>query len=189
MRHKKRRLKLNRFTSWHEATLKSLARNMVIYESMRTTLARAKAARPLAEKLVSLAKENTLSAKRKAFAILGDHKLVSLLFNEVGPRFAKRASGYTRIINLARRRGDDAKIVIFEFTELKPKVKKVKSIKEVKVKETQETVEAVPDGSVEAKKAGAREAALKEKPPVTKKPSNKFLGGIRNIFKKKGDSL
>ncbi|MDO8662776.1 MAG: 50S ribosomal protein L17 [Candidatus Omnitrophota bacterium] len=189
MRHKKRRLKLNRFTSWHEATLRSLARNLVIYESMRTTLARAKAVRPLAEKLVALAKKNTLSAKREAFAILGDHKLVALLFNEIGPRFAKRASGYTRIINLTKRRGDDAKIVIFELTELKPKVKKVKKVKETKGEEVKESTEVAPKAEVEEKKAEAQESMLKEKPPVTKKPVKKFLGGIRNIFKKERDSL
>jgi len=191
MRHKKRRLQLNRFTSWQAATLKSLARNLVVYESMRTTLHRAKAVRPLAEKLVSLAKANTLSAKREAFTILGDHKLVSVLFNEIGPRFAKRASGYTRIINLAKRRGDDAQIVIFELTELKPKVKKVKKAKEAKPEEGKQAIEEAPgsETAAEEKKLPAHEAALKEKPPVSKKPSKKFLGGIRNIFKKERDSL
>ncbi len=191
MRHKKRRLQLNRFTSWKVATLKSLARNLLVHESMRTTLHRAKAVRPLVEKLISLAKANTLSAKREAFAILGDHKLVSVLFNEIGPRFAKRASGYTRMIYLAKRRGDDAKIVIFELSELKPKVKKVKKVKEVKPEEIKQTTQEAPvaEAAVEEKKPRAAEASLKEKPPVTKKPSKKFLGGIRNIFKKERDSL
>ena len=189
MRHKNKKLQLNRFTSWQNATLKSLARNLVIYESMKTTLHRAKAVRPLAEKLISLAKSNTLSAKREAFRILGDHKLVALLFNEIGPRFAKRVSGYTRIINLGKRRGDDAKIVIFELTELKPKVKKVKKAKEAKGKSADETVEAAPTDAGEEKKTETREDAVKERPPVSKKPSKKFLGGIRNIFKKERDSL
>lgn len=189
MRHKMRRLQLNRSTSWQEATIKSLVRNLVVYESMRTTLHRAKAVRPLVEKLVALAKANTLSAKREAFTVLGDHKLVSVLFNEIGPRFARRASGYTRIINLERRRGDDAKIVIFELTELKPKVKKAKKIKEPKEKETSEPAEAAPEAAPEEKKHETHESALKEKPPVTKKPSKKFLGGIRSIFKKERDSL
>ena len=190
MRHKNKKLQLNRFTSWQDATIKSLARNLVIYETMRTTLHRAKAVRPLAEKLISLAKSNTLSAKREAFRILGDHKLVALLFNEIGPRFAKRASGYTRIINLGRRRGDDAKIVIFELTELKPKVKKVKKAKEVKEKGAEEAVEVSPEAAAgEEKKTETREDAVKEKPPVSKKPSKKFLGGIRSIFKKERDSL
>lgn len=188
MRHKKKRLQLNRFTSWQEATIKSLARNLLVYESMRTTLHRAKAVRPLAEKLVALAKANTLSAKREAFRVLGDHKLVSSLFNEIGPRFSKRASGFTRIINLGKRRGDDAQIVIFELTELKPKVKKVKKSKEVKEKGSEEAQAPTAEEAREEKKVETHEAA-KEKPPVSKKPSKKFLGGIRNIFKKERDSL
>jgi len=192
MRHKKRRLQLNRFTSWKVATIKSLARNLILHESVKTTLARAKAVRPLAEKLIALAKSNTLSAKREAFKVLGDHKLVALLFNETGPRFAKRASGFTRIINLARRRGDDAQMVIFELTEIKLKVKKARKekAKEASVQETgkaQEGVSQTQEG--QEKKSGAHESALKDKPPVTKKPSKKFLGGIRSIFKKKSDSL
>ena len=192
MRHKKRRSKLNRFTSWNDATVKSLARNLILHESMKTTLARAKVARPLSEKLIALAKSNTLSAKREAFKFLGDHKLVALLFNETGPRFAKRASGFTRIINLARRRGDDARMVIFELTEIKPKVKKVKKekAKEVSTQESGKAQENVSEAhSEQEKKLDAHESALKVKPPVTKKPSKKFLGGIRSIFKKKSDSL
>lgn len=190
MRHKKRRLQLNRVTSWKFATLKSLARNLIVYESMRTTLSRAKALRPLAEKLVALAKKNTLSAKREAFSILGDHKLVALLFNETGPRFAKRASGFTRIINLGRRRGDDARLVIFELTELKPKVKKVKKSKEAKpAEEARKPGEEALEAVTEEKKPETQESKTKEKPPVSKKPSRKFLGGIRNIFKKERDSL
>ncbi|MFA5150309.1 MAG: 50S ribosomal protein L17 [Candidatus Omnitrophota bacterium] len=191
MRHKKKRLQLNRFTSWQDATIKSLARSLLIYESMRTTLHRAKAVRPLAEKLISLAKANTLSAKREAFGILGDHKLVALLFNEIGPRFAKRASGYTRVINLAKRRGDDAKVVIFELTEQKPKVKKVKKVKGTKGEKIEKATGELSEPEAEEKKTEKpREAAaVKEKAPQSKKPSKKFLGGIRGIFKKERDSL
>lgn len=189
MRHKRRRLLLNRVTSWSDATIKSLARNLFIYESMRTTSNRAKAVRPVVEKLVRLAKANTLSGKREAFSILGDHKLVSSLFNEVGPRFSKRASGFTRIINLGKRRGDDAKIVIFELTELKPKVKKVKKSKEVKEKGTDQVVDAAPGELQEEKKTEVREESVKKEHPIAKKPSKKFLGGIRSIFKKERDSL
>ncbi|MFH0856222.1 MAG: 50S ribosomal protein L17 [Candidatus Omnitrophota bacterium] len=187
MRHKKKRLQLNRFTGWQEATIKSLARNLLIYESMKTTLQRAKAVRPLAERLLSLAKTNTLTARRMAFSILGDHKLVSNLFNEIGPRFSKRASGFTRIINLGKRRGDDASIVIFELTELKPKIKKIKKAKKGKESGVGEPVEAAPGEAREEKKAETHDAT-KER-PVSKKPSKKFLGGIRSIFKKERDAL
>ena len=189
MRHNKKRLQLNRFTSWHKATLKSLARNLVINESIKTTLHRAKAVRSLAEQLITLAKANTLSAKRKAFSVLGDHKLVAMLFNEIGPRFAKRSSGYTRIITLMKRRGDDAQVVIFELTEKKEKIKKVKKAKGSKTQEQEGKTEAVNEETLPTgEKKPEAEVAIKEKPPVTKKPPKKFLGEIRSIFRKKRDT-
>ena len=186
MRHKKQRYQLNRFSSWRKSTVRALARNLLVYQSIKTTLHRAKAVRPLAEKLISLARQNSLAAKRQAAKILNDHKLVSLLFSDIGPRFAKRQSGFTRIINLGTRRGDDAQLVIFELTELKEKKeKKPKKEKEEKPKEIAQ------ESPIEEKKHEATKVSLreKEKPPITKKPSKKFLGGIRNIFKKERDSL
>ena len=175
MRHKKRRHDLNRFTSWRKATLRSLATSLFTYQSIRTTYAKAKAVMPLVEKLISLSKANTLFAKRQADSILGDHKLVSSLFNEIGPRFANRIGGYTRIINLGLRRGDNARMVILELTELKKKEpKKPRKEKEPK---SEEEKKREPD------------IAIKEKPPITKKPTKKFFGGLRNIFKKERDSL
>lgn len=155
----------------------SLAKNLFIYQSIKTSLHKAKAAKPLIEKLISLAKQNTLAAKRQVFKLLGDHKLVSYIFSEIGPRFAKIQSGYTRIINLARRRGDNAQIVILELTQIKKK--------EVK-KPKQELAKEKPS---EEKKPEAKGVAVKEKPPIAKKPTKKFLGGLRNIFKKERDSL
>ncbi|MCX5699989.1 MAG: 50S ribosomal protein L17 [Candidatus Omnitrophica bacterium] len=190
MRHNKKRLQLNRFTSWHKATLKSLVRSLVIYESIKTTLHRAKAVKSLAEKLITLAKANTLSAKREAYKILGDHKLVGILFSEIGPRFSKRVGGYTRIINLARRRGDDAQVVIFELTEQKPKLKKVKKTKADKTElQGDKEIEGGSEASSVEENKVVTETAVKEKPPVIKRPTKKFIGGLRNIFRKKGDSL
>jgi large subunit ribosomal protein L17 len=187
MRHKKARLQLNRFTSWRDATVASLVRSLLIYQSINTTLHRAKAARPLAEKLISKAKENTIAARRKAFEVLGDHKLVSLLFKDIGPRFTKRQGGYTRIINLGPRRGDNASMVIWELTEIKAKeIKKPKKVKDA------QAVEAGGEGVTEAfpEETHGKQADVKEKHPVNQKPPKKFLGGIKNIFKKKErDSL
>lgn len=142
----------------------------------------------MVENLISLAKQNTLAAKRRAFVILKDHKLVSLLFTEIGPRFSKRESGFTRVMNLPKRRGDSAQAVIFELTEIKKKEpKKHKKAKETKPGE--ETVrEEVKESKAEEKKQETA-AAVKERPPITKKPTKKFLGGLRNIFKKERDSL
>ena len=160
---------------------------MVINQRIKTTLHRAKAARATVESLVTLTKANTIAAKRQAYEILGDHKLVSKLFNEIGPRFAKRQSGFTRIINLAKRRGDDAQIVIFELTEIKEKeIKKPKKAKETKLEEAPGAELAKESPPEKKSEAGAM---FKEKPPISKKPTKKFLGGLRNIFKKERDSL
>jgi large subunit ribosomal protein L17 len=193
MRHKKAQSLFNRFTSWRKATLKSLARSLLLHQSIKTTLDKAKAARPLAEQLISLAKKDTLAARRKAYAILGEHKLVSLLFKEIGPRFVKRTGGYTRIINLARRQGDNAQVVIFELTEIKKKETPKRAKKKENKPEEEGKIDA-PQGEKEASVDAKEEhksqtAVVKEKPPITQKPSKKFLGGLRNIFKKERDSL
>jgi large subunit ribosomal protein L17 len=165
----------------------SLARNMLVYQSIRTTPARAKAVRPLVEKLISLAKANTLAAKRDAFQVLGDHKLVSVLFKDIGPLYSKRTSGFTRMIGLGKRRGDNAEIVIFELTEKKIKEhKKHRKGKPAKPHEAagQSEPSAPESAKAEEKKTEAAHAAVKEKPPIEKKPPKQFLGGLKNIFKK-----
>lgn len=188
MRHAKKRLQLSRFTSWHDATIRSLARNMVICQSIKTTSTRAKASKQLIEKLITLGKKNTLFARRQAQKILGEHKLVNLLFNEIAPRFAKRNSGFTRIIGLGKRRGDNAEMAIFEFTELKKKEpKKIKSAKELKPQAVSEDAEVVQKPVGEPKKEP--KVVIKDNPVDAKKPQKKFMGGLRTIFKKKSDSL
>lgn len=143
----------------------------------------------MAEKLITLGKDNTLTARRKAFSILGDHSLVALLFNEIAPRFSKRVGGYTRIMSLGRRRGDNAEVVIFELTEIKKKdYKKIKKVKAVQADETAKP-EAGKEPVHEEHKPKTETAVKEEKHPVSKKPDKKFLGGIKNIFKKKSDSL
>ncbi|MDD5042673.1 MAG: 50S ribosomal protein L17 [Candidatus Omnitrophica bacterium] len=194
MRHAKRRYQLGRFTSWHDATIISLARNIIINQSIKTTLHRAKASRQAIEKLISLAKENTLFARRRAQEILGEHRLVKVLFEEIGPRFSKRAGGFTRIIGMGKRRGDDAEMVILELTEIKKKeIKKSKSAKKENKPVHAKNDEAEPAESrpVEegAEKEKSADPAVKEKPAKGRKPEKKFIGGIRNIFKKKSDSL
>lgn len=189
MRHAKKRLQLGRFTSWHDATIKSLAKNMIIYQSIKTTLARAKAGRQMVEKLITLAKKNTLFARRQAQKVFGEHKLVNLLFNEIGPRFANRSSGFTRIIGIGRRRGDNAEMVIFELTELKKKEpKKTKLAKEAKPQAVQ-AEEVIEEKTPQEQKKQAPKAVIKEAPVDQKKPQKKFMGGLRTIFRKKSDSL
>ncbi|RKY30517.1 MAG: 50S ribosomal protein L17 [Candidatus Omnitrophota bacterium] len=189
MRHNIKRLQLNRFTSWRKATLKSLAQSLLYRQSIKTTKTKAFAVKPLVDNLITLGKKNTLNAKRKAFQILGDHKLVSILFNDIARRFESRASGFTRILNLGRRRGDNAQVVILELTEIKKKEispAKAKAKAEEAAPEKQAEIKPEKGKPVEPKKAKKETGvAQKEKPPVKGKPKKKFFGGISKIFKKR----
>ncbi|MDO8488666.1 MAG: 50S ribosomal protein L17 [Candidatus Omnitrophota bacterium] len=189
MRHAKKRMQLGRFTSWHDATIKSLAKNMIICQSIKTTLTRAKATKQMVDKLITLSKRNTLFARRQAQRVLGEHKLVNLLFTEIGPRFTARSSGFTRIIPLGKRRGDNAELVIFELTELKKKEpKKTKKAKDEKSQVAQVTQEVKDDKITQEPKKETKEV-VKDNPVDAKKPQKKFMGGLRTIFRKKSDSL
>lgn len=181
MRHRKSRGSSNRFSSWHKAAILSLVRNLLIYQSIKTSLVNAKRARSLAEKMISLAKRSDLSAKRLSYKVLGDHGLVKRLFEDIGPRF-KTQGGYTRIIPLGFRRGDNAKLAVLELTQIKKKEEK---------KKKQGIGEAARAPGL---KAAQEQPAAHEKHPVKqeivdKKPAKKFLTGIKNIFKKERDSL
>ncbi|MCM8800735.1 MAG: 50S ribosomal protein L17 [Candidatus Omnitrophica bacterium] len=189
MRHRKKRLQLNRFTSWRKATIKSLTRNLLLYERIKTTLTKAKAAKVWVDKLISLAKDNGLSAKRQAFKILGDHKLVRLLFNEIANRFKEKTGGYTRILRLNRRRGDNAQMVILELTAIK-KVEREKPKKERRLEtKPPERKPEIPEEKPKEESKPEGPVVVKEKPTVVKKPTKHFLGGLRKIFKKERDSL
>lgn len=191
MRHNKSRYRLNRFTSWRKATLRSMAGNLILRQSIRTTKDKAKAARPLVENLISLARDNSLTSKRRAFSVLGSHKLVSFLFAEIGPRYKNISSGFTRIIGLGNRRGDGAESVIFELTQIvKKEPKKHKEEKTAHGPQPEKVAPEQKESPKEEKKVDTA-LAVKERPRVEKpqKPDRKFFKGLRNIFKKERDSL
>jgi len=121
MRHKVKTDRFSRFSSFRKATIKSLVRALLLHQRIITTQAKAESARIVAEKLISLGKTNTLAARRRAYALLCDHNLVSMLFKDIAPLFEKRTGGYTRIIYYRNRRGDNAKLVILELTEIRKK--------------------------------------------------------------------
>ncbi len=193
MRHAKHSYSLNKSYSLRKALIKSMAANLLKYQRITTTQNRAKAVRPVVEKLITMGKEGSLAKKRTAYEVLGDHKLVSLLFSDIAPRFKDRSGGYTRILKLGKRHGDDAKMVVFELTEIKEnKKKKVKAEKEAKAAGPESKAESAKEKTAEDQKHKTETAVIDkvaEKHPVTKKPAKKFLGGIRNIFKKERDSL
>jgi large subunit ribosomal protein L17 len=118
MRHKKNTLKLGRSQSHRDALLANQAVSLITHSRIKTTLAKAKAVRPLAEKLVTLGKKNTLHARRTALAYLRqNNEAVHLLFEEVAPRSADRKGGYTRIVKIGRRNSDSAPMAFIEWVD------------------------------------------------------------------------
>jgi len=116
MRHRLAGRKLGRDTSHRLALKKSLINALFKYERIRTTLPKAKEYRPRAEKLITLAKVDTVANRRRAFSILRDKVTVKKLFEEIGPRFKNRPGGYTRILHFSKHRvGDDARMALFEL--------------------------------------------------------------------------
>lgn len=131
MRHLVGGKKLGRNTAQRKALLRNLVTSFLDKERMRTTVAKAKATRPLAEKMITLAKRNTLHTRRQALGFVYKKNVVKKLFEDIGPRFTERPGGYTRIVKLGPRAGDGAEMAVLELvgTEFKKKDKK-KSIKE-----------------------------------------------------------
>lgn len=124
MRHRKKTLKFNRTSAHRKALLHNLVASLIREERIVTTVARAKAASSLADRMVTLAKNDSVAARRRAFRILGDRNLVKKLFGEIGPRFTGRPGGYTRVLKMASfRRGDGSARALLAFTEEGEKVK------------------------------------------------------------------
>lgn len=117
MRHLKKRHKLGRTAAHRKAMLSNMAASLIKYERIQTTDAKAKALRPYVEKLITLGRRGDAHARRLAFSRLRDKEAVTRLFAEIGPRMAERNGGYTRILKLARREGDNAPISLIELAD------------------------------------------------------------------------
>jgi large subunit ribosomal protein L17 len=128
MRHLVKGRKLRRTTAHRKALLRNLVTSFLEKERVKTTLAKAKEARPLAEKMITLAKKNTLHTKRQALRVLTKETAAKKLFEEIAPRFSERPGGYTRIVKIGTRLGDGAQMAMFELvgSEYKKKEKKKK---------------------------------------------------------------
>jgi large subunit ribosomal protein L17 len=131
MRHQVKRGNLSRNTAHRRALLRNLVTSFLERERMRTTLAKAREARPIAEKMITLAKRGTLHTRRQALAFLTKEAAVKKLFDDIGPRFKERPGGYTRIVKLDKRAGDGASMAMLELvgSEFKKKAKKKKEAK------------------------------------------------------------
>src|ERR1700761_7480576 len=149
MRHQKNTRKLGRTSQHRSAMLANIVASLIIHKRVKTTLAKAKEARPLAEKLVTLGKTGTLHARRLAIAKIGQKDAVATLFKSIAPGFKDRKGGYTRIIKLGPRQSDSAPVAFLEWVDF--------------------AVDAQPAPAAE--KAAAAPAA--EKPAKAAKPKGK----------------
>ncbi len=120
MRHRKKGRNLSRTPAHRRATLRNMATNLFRHERIRTTKAKAKELRPYAERLISLAKKGDLHARRQAARKIQDREVLGKLFDDLGPRFADRPGGYTRILKLGPRKGDAAEMALIELVERRP---------------------------------------------------------------------
>src|SRR6476619_4856111 len=119
MRHGMVNRKLGRTSSHRAAMFRNQLASLIENERIITTLPKAKELRPLIERLITLGKNDSVHSRRQAAAVVSDDAIVGKLFDTLGPRFADRPGGYTRIIKLGPRRGDAAAIAILEFVDFK----------------------------------------------------------------------
>jgi large subunit ribosomal protein L17 len=128
MRHQVKGRKLRRPTARRLALLRNLVTSFLEKERIRTTLAKAKEVRPLAEKMITLGKRGTLHARRQVISFVRKESVVVKVFDDLGPRFGQRPGGYSRIVKLGRRMGDGAQMAVLELigSEYKKKAKKKK---------------------------------------------------------------
>ena len=182
MRHHLSGRQLSRNSSHRHALLRSLSVSLLRHETIRTTIPKAKELRRVVEPLITLGKEDSESNRRLAFARLRDTEIVAKLFDTIGPRFKARPGGYTRILHMAPRPGDNAPMALMQLVERSapvaveaaPEAKKAKKVEAPKVDKAEKKAKA------EAKKG--REKAAKEAnaaKAVEKKAAKKTGGAAK----------
>ncbi len=127
MRHKKKKLKFNKTQAHRDAMFRNLATSVIEHKKVVTTLAKAKAVKPIVEKMITLGKkvneykeqqpDKALHYKRQVFSYLKTRKSATILFDEIAPKFQERNGGYTRIVKLGFRKGDGAPQALIEIIE------------------------------------------------------------------------
>lgn len=183
---------LGRNKSWRKSTARSLAQALLRRERIQTTWAKAKEAQRITERLITLGKQGSLHARRRAQSILNDSDGVHKLFTEIAPRFQNRSGGYTRVLHQGNRSGDGAEMAWIELVELK--AKETKTQKPASVKEKPPVTREKPsvrqkpeEPAPERTKKPAVSAEKKPAKPEEKKPRG-FIDGLRKFFKRRGDN-
>lgn len=187
MRHQNSGRQLSRNSSHRVALMRNMAAALLRYETIRTTVPKAKELRRVVEPLITLAKEDSVAKRRLAFSRLRDDAIVAKLFTDIGPHYQSRAGGYTRILKHGLRAGDNAPMAVMQLVDREaaakpaeaPVEKKAKAEKKPKAEKPAKAkkadaakTEAKPAKKVKAEKKPAA-AAKAEKKPAAKKTAKK----------------
>ncbi len=194
MRHQRLRRKLGVTTDHRKALLRNLVKSLVIHKQIQTTFGKAKEASAMADRMVQLAKDGSLHARRTLISRLGCSKTAHALITTVAPQFKTRQGGYTRVLRLGTRKGDQADMALLEFTAVFAVPEKTKKAKKTKVAEVKEVAPETKKSKAKEKDTETRKEE-KKTPSTTpekgeKKESEKkggFLGGLRRFFKGEDD--
>lgn len=200
MRHHRQTHRLNRSKAERTALIENMVSSLLTHQTIQTTLQKAKVARRLADRIISLGKKDTLASRRQVFSYLQDHTLTSKVFKEVAPRFKSRNGGYTRILQLSRRKGDGAQLALLELTEKEIKVKEPKKSKKKDGKVSTKPAhdhehKHAKDHEAHAPETKAQHAAPEKEPRSHKpeespkaKPKTGFFKNLGKFFRNKGGS-
>ena len=184
MRHRNKRSKLSMMTAHRNAMLRNMVQHLFKYERIETTLARAKETRRLAERIITMSKDDSVVSRRRVYAYIPDRDLIKKIFTEIAPLFKSRTSGFTRIIHTDFRRGDGATLAILELTEKKIVVKLPKNKKE-KAEGIKQDADKNALQPREAKGAAAVKEPAAAKDSADEKDVKKEAAKIRPISKGK----
>src|ERR1700746_3084231 len=182
MRHQKKTIKLGRTAEHRKALLANQVCSLIEHQRIKTTLAKAKAVRPLAERMVTLGKNGSIHARRTVLATLRQKNAVKKLFDDIAPRSAERSGGYTRIVKLGQRRSDSASMAFIEWVDM-GEVVEAKPVEEKKAKRKKaepkpkqaepESAEAKAEELAEKEEPAAKEEKPAEAPVPTEEPKSK----------------
>jgi large subunit ribosomal protein L17 len=194
MRHQKKTIKLSRTAEHRKALLANQVCSLIEHQRIKTTLAKAKAVRPLAEHMVTLGKSGSIHARRTALATLRQKSAVKKLFDDIAPRSAERNGGYTRIVKLGQRKSDSAPMAFIEWVDTtevvgeKPAEEKKAKRKEAEAKPKKVELEAVTPKEEEPAAKEEKPVAKEEKPAEAPAPAEESKPKKRRWFGRKSDA-
>jgi len=187
MRHQKKTVKLGRTAEHRKALLANQVCSLIEHQRIKTTLAKAKAVRPLAERMVTLGKNGSIHARRTAVATLRQKNAVKKLFDDIAPRSAERNGGYTRIVKLGQRKSDSALMAFIEWVDAE-KVVEEKPAEEKKAKRKEAEVKPKKVEPEAATPEEEEQAAKEEKPAEVPAPAEEQKPKKRRWFGRKSDA-